>query len=92
MSNIPMPENLLNCIQNLLAAIPQEIDNYSKLPKAGLGPVKLLLLNFTNHHIIKSLIGAPSAPGGNNSLADHAPELAASKSTLQQLSKAVNRL
>jgi hypothetical protein len=59
MSNIPMPEVLLTRIQNLLAAIPQKINNYSKLPKAGPGPVKHLLLNFTNNHIIKSLIGAP---------------------------------
>ena len=47
MSNIPTPEVLLTCIQNLLAAIPQEIDNYSKLPKAGPGPVKHLLLNLS---------------------------------------------
>ena len=58
MSNISTPENILNCIQNLLAVILQEIDNYSKLLKASPGPVKHLLLNFTNNHI-KSLIGAP---------------------------------
>jgi len=92
MSNIPMPEALLNCIQNLLSAIPQEINNYSKLPKAGPGPVKHLLLNFTNNHIIKSLISAPSPHKGNNSLVDHASELTTIKDTLKQLSKAVYRL
>ena len=82
-----MPKVLLTCIQNLLAAIPQEIDNYSKLPKAGPGPVKHLLLNFTNNHIIKSLIGAPPPQRGNPSQMDHAAELATIKDTLKQLSK-----
>ena len=92
MSNIPTPEVLLTCIQNLLAVIPQEIDNYSKLPKAGPGPVKHLLLNFTNNHIIKSFISAPPPQRGNPSQADHAAELATIKDTLKQLSKAVNGL
>jgi hypothetical protein len=92
MSNIPTPEVLLTCIQNLLAAIPQEIDNYSKLPKAGPGPVKHLLLNFTNNYIIKSLIGTPPPQRGNPSQVDHAAELVTIKDTLKQLSKAVNGL
>jgi hypothetical protein len=92
MSNIPTPKVLLTCIRNLLAAILQEINNYSKLPKAGPGPVKHLLLNFTNNHIIKSLIGAPPPQWGNPSQVDHAAELATIKDTLKQLSKAVNVL
>ncbi len=87
-----MPEALLNHIQNLLSAILQENDNYSKLSKAGPGLVKHLLMNFTNNHIIKSLIGAPPPHKGNTSLVDHASELTTIKDTLKQLSKAVNGL
>jgi hypothetical protein len=92
MSNIPMPENLLKCIGNLLIALPQEIEAYSKLPKASLGPVKQLLANFSNNPLIALLTAAPPPQKGPHSQQDHASELASIKNTLQQLSKAVNGL
>jgi hypothetical protein len=54
MSNFPMPENLLKHIENLLTALPQEIETYSKLPKASLGPVKQLLAKFNGNPLIAS--------------------------------------
>ena len=59
MSNIPMPENLLKCIENLFTALPQEIEAYSKLPKASPGPVKQLIVKFTSNLLIASLTAAP---------------------------------
>ena len=92
MSNIPTPENLLKHIENLLIALPQEIEAYSKLPKASPRPVKQLLAKFSNNPRIASLTTAPPSQKGPHSQQDHASELASIKSTLQQLSKAVNGL
>ena len=61
MSNFPMPENLLKHIENLLTALPQEIETYSKLPKASLGPVKQLLAKFNGNPLIALLTAAPPA-------------------------------
>jgi hypothetical protein len=83
MSNFPMPEDLLNHIKNLLIAVPQKIETYQKLPKAGPGPVKQILLEFTNNPIIKSLSGTPSTQKGDTSHVDHASELAIIKTSLQ---------
>jgi hypothetical protein len=65
---------------------------YQKLPKAGPGPVKQILLEFTNNNIIKSLSSAPHTQKGDTSHADHASELATIKTSLQQLTKAVSGL
>jgi len=92
MSNFPTPEDLLKRIKNLLIAVPQEIETYRKLPKAGPGPVKQILLDFTTNPTIKSLIGAPLTQKGDTSHTDHASELATIKTSLQQLTKAVNGL
>ena len=87
-----MPENLLKPIENLLIALPQEIEAYSKLPKASPGPVKQLLAKFSNNPLIALLTTAPPSQKGPHSQQDHASELASIKNTLQQLSKAVNGL
>jgi hypothetical protein len=92
MSNIPIPENLLKCIENLLIALPQEIEAYSKLPKARPGPVKQLLVKFSNNPLIALLTAAPPTQKGSHSHQGHASELASIKNTLQQLSKAVDGL
>jgi hypothetical protein len=92
MSNFPTPEDLLKHIKNLLIAVLQEIETYQKLPKAGLGPVKQILLEFFNNPIIKSLSSAPLTQKGDTSHANHTSELAIIKTSPQQLNKAVSGL
>ena len=92
MSNIPMPENLLKHIENLFIVLLQEIEAYSKLSKASPAPVKQLITKFNNNPLITLLTATPLAQKGPHSQHNHASELANIKTTLQQLSKAIDGL
>ena len=92
MSNIPMPENLLKHIENLFIVLLQEIEAYSKLSKASPAPVKQLITKFNNNPLIVLLTATPLAQKGPHSQHNHASELANIKTTLQQLSKAIDSL